>query len=633
MTSSGKKQENALNALEAAADALELPQIGEIIAERYRVIENLGKGAVGSVWGVEHITLGEKFAMKFLLPSVAKNPAWLERFREEARITSMLGHENIVFVTEFGIAEKYGPFLVMEYLEGENLADILEKRTEVSLQQILRFAISISSALSAVDELGIVHCDLTPTNLYLSRSNDQPTWKILDFGIANLVTDAVKTDSIFGSPRYMAPEQAAGLKLDGRADQFSLGVILYEMLTGQTPWKLNSWADSRPESRARYKVAAPSRISDRPESLEALDGPIMRAISIRRQDRYLTTDDFIADILEHFEVVLESRLDPVETHQPQVDFSDHIRDSLHFGFEAGAQESQPRIIVTFLSADSLRREYRRHLIAGRLYIAAKTDLQKGDSVGLDLIFGPKATRVKLSGTITDVDSEGFGIGIAPLFRTSLNQFLKDNRLGFGFLQQDVLLPKPRSLDATLSVGEAFLLTKIADGNHSLGSLRAHCSGLPFNFELCVSLLIERDFAQLSQGGLVVSSVILEESIALDDGLAQEITEIIPNLDENTQKLKVKFSAFDVERALTKSQHFVEKRNYLGAISVLESVTDLVPDASLHVALARLFDSFSGDQELADKHIALAAQLDSSSAELSPDSVEISLPKFPSFDDE
>lgn len=626
----GKKQENALNALEAAADALQLPQIGEIIADRYRVTENLGKGAVGWVWGVEHLKLGQRFAMKFLLPSIASNQSWLDRFREEARITSMLGHENIVFVTEFGTSEKYGPFLVMEYLEGESLADILGKQPKLPLQKILRFAVSISSALSAVNELGIVHCDLKPNNLYLSKK----TWKVLDFGISNLVTQVVETDKIFGTPRYMSPEQAIGLKLDGRADQFSLGVILYEMLTGQTPWKLNSWADAMPESRERYSVPAPSRISERPA---ALDAPILRAISIRRQDRFPTSDDFIEAILENVEFELEPSFNPIETDQPQVIFSDPTRQSMHIGVEKN--DSNPRFIVTFRNADRLRREYRRNLIAGRLYVTSETKLPVGTSVGIDLVFGPKNTKVKLIGTITDLDKQGFGVRIDPLFRKSLNQFLKEHRLGFGYLQHDILLPIERSSDVALSVGEALLLTKIASGNHSLNSLRALSSGIPIDFEHCVSLLIERDFAHLSQGGMVVSSVILEDSVVLDESKkeipfsASEVTEKTTKLREKTRRLKVDVSETDVDRILLKSQRFVEQGNYLGAISILESISDVVADAKLHLALANLFDSFSDDRMAAEKHRVLAAGLDPSPVGLIDDSIAITRDDVPSYAEE
>ncbi len=613
-----KKQEKALNALEAAADALQLPQIGEVINDRYRVIENLGKGSSGWVWGVEHLHLKQKFAMKFLLPSIAQNIANLERFREEARITSLLGHENIVFVTEFGTVDPYGPYFVMEYLEGERLADILSSQKKIPLQQILRFALSVSNALSAVAELGIVHCDLKPENIFFSNN----TWKILDFGISDAVTDIIKSDTIFGTPKYMAPEQAMGLKLDSRADQFSLAVILYEMITGKTPWKLNTWNDAMPESRARYKVLPPSRISEGPPELDA---PIMRALSLQRRERFSTIEDFISAIVEHFEIDIEPQLDPNETTQPRIVISNDLRQSLVVGVEHDDDE-RPRVSLTFRNADRLRREYRRHLIAGRLFIAADTHLLEGTEVRIEIIFEPRNTYVKLAGVVSNRSEGGFGLKIDPLFRKNLNQFLTKHRLGFGFIQHDILIPLPRKPDTSLTVGEALILTKITDRCRTLSCLRVQCTGLPIDFESCIARLIEKEFAQLSQSGMAASSVALEEASIAENTIANEETEPISFMGEETQRLKVELSPHDVERVLSRSRGFIRRKNYLGAISILESVVDIAPDATLHLALAHLFDAFSNDRDSAKKHLFLAAELD-------PASSSVTLEDIPFFEEE
>lgn len=617
MTDSNK--EKALSALEAAADELRLPQIGEIINARYRITENLGTGATSWVWGGEHLRLGQKFAIKFLLPSVAEDPKWLERFREEARITSLLGHENIVFVTEFGESEKYGPYLVMEYLEGENLLDILESSKPLSFQEILQFALAISSALSAIHELGIVHCDLKPKNIFLDQKAGNHIWKMFDFGISNFVTDLVKSERLFGTPSYMAPEQAIGLELDSRADQFSLGVILYELLTGQTPWKLNSWSDAGPEPRARYNVSPPSIVSNCPA---AIDATILRALSIQRQDRFPTIEDFIESIQENFEIEIEARSDPFEGYQStKVSIPNPTRSSVNLDFE-NSENHIPKIIVTFVNTERLRREYRRNLIAGRLFINTKINTQsfaKNDKISIELICNPKLSHARLAGTVRTKNDDGIGIVIDPLFRKPLNKFLKEHRLGFGFVQRDILQPIVRDFDSPVSVGEAFVLTKLKEGGHSLGWLRAQCSSLPIDFEGCISSLIEKEYAQLSQSGMAASSVILEESIPMEDEptdvkfLDQEITKPVdrhPN-HANTLRIRAAVSKREIGDVLKISRVFVAKQNYLAAISILESIVDIAPDAALHFELATLFESFGNNPVKAKKHRAFAIELESS----------------------
>ena len=222
------------------------PNIGGLIDSRYRVIKRLGSGSFGEVVLVEHTFLGQRFAMKLLHHDIAEDPSWVLGFYEEARATSLIGHENIVFITDFGRCPTYGYYFVMEYLDGHLLQQIKRShrgRADYPLQRAVEIGIQVSHGLAAVHDIGIVHCDLKPANvMIIDRPDGSILCKILDFGISNRVVGSLEGDtSVFGTPTYMAPEQTVTMEVSGRADQFSLATILYELLVGRLPWDIRHW--------------------------------------------------------------------------------------------------------------------------------------------------------------------------------------------------------------------------------------------------------------------------------------------------------------------------------------------------------------------------------------------------------
>jgi len=212
-------------------------RLGRTIAGRYRIDRLLGIGGMGAVYEATHLELGNRVALKTVRARVAPSPESIERFQREARELAALRHPGIVEVRDLGRDDAGMPFMVMERLEGENLADLLA-RGPVAVDHIVRLAIEALDALSEAHAHSIVHRDLKPANLFLARTHDGERIKVLDFGIAKVMgseaTTLTETGLMIGSAPYMSPEQTADAKrIDPRSDVYAMGATLYELLTGR----------------------------------------------------------------------------------------------------------------------------------------------------------------------------------------------------------------------------------------------------------------------------------------------------------------------------------------------------------------------------------------------------------------
>ncbi len=246
-----------------AAPAVKFPEASEDwkgrMVSHYRILQELGRGGMGVVYKAEDTKLGRLVALKFLPEELTRDPQAMERFRREARAASMLDHPNICTIYEIDEADGQ-PFIAMQFLEGHTLKEHLAGRT-LQTNELLEIAIQIAEALQAAHVKGIIHRDVKPTNIFLTQ---QGRLKVLDFGLAKLVPPrwrvsgavgtpkqaaAVTTDELtspgaaLGSLAYMSPEQLRGESVDERADIFSLGVLLYESLTGRLPFRGETWVD------------------------------------------------------------------------------------------------------------------------------------------------------------------------------------------------------------------------------------------------------------------------------------------------------------------------------------------------------------------------------------------------------
>jgi len=215
---------------------------GQIVLGKYRVERLLGRGGMGEVYEARHLVVGRRFAIKFLKQGAAGGEDARARFLREARAAGALDNEHIAAVVDFDLAADGAPFLVMEYLNGESLAQLLRREGVLPLRRVVGVLLQVCDGLAAAHAAGIVHRDLKPDNLFLVARNEAPELvKILDFGVAKLMSaepngSDTQSGAVLGTPLYMAPEQARGEKsVDFRVDIHALGVIAYELLSGRRP--------------------------------------------------------------------------------------------------------------------------------------------------------------------------------------------------------------------------------------------------------------------------------------------------------------------------------------------------------------------------------------------------------------
>jgi len=211
---------------------------GDVVAHHYRIDERIGEGGMGCVFRASHMHVDRKVAIKTLHEHLAGRKSSLSRFKAEAQASMAIGHPNLVTIYDFGLLGDRVPYLVMEFLVGTDLSDVITDRGGLDHATGTRIIAQVCDALAAVHAKGIVHRDLKPSNIMLVRNDDDPYFvKLVDFGIAKAVDEErealTRTGEVVGSPPYMSPEQCFGKPLDRRSDLYALGCVMYETYTGR----------------------------------------------------------------------------------------------------------------------------------------------------------------------------------------------------------------------------------------------------------------------------------------------------------------------------------------------------------------------------------------------------------------
>ncbi len=277
---------------------------GESLAGKYRIERVLGVGGMGAVVAARHLQLDTKVAIKFLLPAMLDDAAAVSRFAREARAAVKITSEHVARVFDVGTLPNGAPYMVMEFLEGEDLAAWLQQRGPLPVEQAVEFVLQACVAVADAHGLGIVHRDLKPANLFcVLRSDGQFLIKVLDFGISKLTdlgTSAVRmsmtsTSAIMGSPLYMSPEQMQSPKgVDASTDIWALGVVLFELLAGRVPFTGDTFGE------IAVKVATlppPPLRSFRPDVPPGLEAAIRKCLLPNRHDRHRNVAEFAVAIL------------------------------------------------------------------------------------------------------------------------------------------------------------------------------------------------------------------------------------------------------------------------------------------------------------------------------------------------
>ena len=280
------------------------PFVGRTLDEKYIVEERLGAGGMGAVYRARHLSMERPVAIKFLHQRLVEDEAARIRFQTEARAAVKLRHTNAVSVTDFGQTAEGSFYIVMELLEGRTLREILTREAPLETARAISLMLQASAAVAAAHEAGIIHRDLKPSNILVTQSADQPAVvKVLDFCIATFTPDdddddmttLNQTNSVIGTPRYMSPEQYNGQDLTPAADVYSLGVILYEMLSGMVPFSGSTPAEIA-QKHANDSPHSPREVvAAIPADVERI---VLKALEKQPADRFANAAEFHQELLE-----------------------------------------------------------------------------------------------------------------------------------------------------------------------------------------------------------------------------------------------------------------------------------------------------------------------------------------------
>ena len=274
--------------------------IGQTLEGRYYVESLLGEGGMGVVYLARHTVIDKRVAIKILRSDLATDQEMTERFMNEARSASSIGNPHIVDISDFGRLADGSAYFVMEYLDGVSLAKLMDDERAVPVPRLIHISKQIARGLAAAHARGIVHRDLKPDNVMLvPRGEDRDFVKILDFGIAKVGGEAgrlTRAGSVFGTPHYMSPEQAAGVPVDMRTDIYALGVILYEMASGKVPFDADNFMGIL--TQHMYRAPAPIRaiVPQAQEVPPGLEAVVLKALSKKVDLRYQTMEEVVADL-------------------------------------------------------------------------------------------------------------------------------------------------------------------------------------------------------------------------------------------------------------------------------------------------------------------------------------------------
>jgi serine/threonine protein kinase/Flp pilus assembly protein TadD len=264
---------------------------GEMFGDRYTIIEEIGRGGMGRVYKAEDRELGITVVLKMIRPELSSRPRMVDQFRKETLLGRSISHENVVRTHDLGVVNGIR-YISMDFIKGENLAELIQTSGSLTLATCLQVAIQICRALEAAHEKGIIHRDLKPQNIMIDNSGKV---YVTDFGLAESLTEskAAPSGKISGTPKYFSPEQARGEEPDQRSDIYSLGIILYEMTTGNTPFKADT-AEGYIREHISEKPLPPSKAN--PSVPPACEKIILKCLEKKKEDRYQNVEELLRDL-------------------------------------------------------------------------------------------------------------------------------------------------------------------------------------------------------------------------------------------------------------------------------------------------------------------------------------------------
>ncbi len=277
--------------------------LGTILDDKFEIVSLLGGGGVGQVYKANHLFLKKTVAIKLLFPHVALDQNKVERFKQEALALSCLEHPNIINVLDYGQSDKGQPYLVMEYLDGVSLADVISTEGPLPPERAIPLLLAVCDAMTHAHLKGLIHRDLKPSNIMLVRGQGgKETVKLIDFGLAKQFTEGeegflrlTQTGEIFGSPYYMSPEQVKGQRADIRTDIYAMGILMFEALTGKVPFS----SKDPVEVFSAQLNDSPGRLTGfvtNSQTRDCLELIILKAMAKNPEERYQTMGELAQDL-------------------------------------------------------------------------------------------------------------------------------------------------------------------------------------------------------------------------------------------------------------------------------------------------------------------------------------------------
>ena len=356
-------------------------KIGQIIKDRYEIEEILGEGGMAFVYKAKDRQLQRTVAIKTLKPNYVSQEKFVDRFRREAQTAANLNHPNIVQIFDWGIEDE--PYFVMEYIEGNTLTSIISSNRTVGLNDILYIGSQVASGLKEAHKHGLVHRDIKPGNIMITPSGKV---KVTDFGIVSLQneeSDITKTGAVLGTASYISPEQAQGKPVSFESDLYSLGTVLYELITGKPPFS----GDSPIATATKHLTDKPEKLTIyRKDIPKGLENAVLKLLEKRPYDRFKSAEDLRA-------VLLQQRKQ-IQINQTQENLVDLTSPKIKFRF------TLPALVISIM------------LVFGTVWTLA--NIFEGlptDGGAPSLVEIPDLTGSEQAQALNDLQELGFIVGI------------------------------------------------------------------------------------------------------------------------------------------------------------------------------------------------------------------------------
>ena len=365
----------------SALQRVHTAQHSSLIGGRYQIVKRIGQGGMGKVYEVNHIHLSRKFALKIISNTVAETDEARELFYREARFASAMSHPGITSVVDFGEDEKVGMFMVMEFVDGEALHKILFREKRLTVKKACEIVLQVAEALHYIHKQNVVHCDIKTENILigeeeLEAKRTRMVVKLLDFGLARPLTGPRASTSLSGTPHYVAPERIRGEPASPSSDVYGVGILLYELLTGQVPW----------------------------------DGPVQKILAGHLDEKPKPPSQIVADLDPAVENLVLHALAkrPAERHKDMAAFIYELKtvmDMLGIGKKRAAGGAPRRVVIEQKS------DNRRDEIARTAFDACRLPLAMLTPTGVIVVANPAFAKFVMG---VNVEVEGLPVKSTPL---------------------------------------------------------------------------------------------------------------------------------------------------------------------------------------------------------------------------